>query len=415
MLREHRAFGAYWVSRVLATTAYQMQIVAVGWQMYELTHSALALGCVGLVQFLPSILLVLVTGQVADRFDRRRIVAICRFVHGSAVGVLLLANAMGWISAPVIFMVVFVIGISKAFEMPGQSALVPSLVPLERLSNAFAWSASAGEFATIIGPAAGGLLYLAGASVVYGTCVALFAVSGFFVLGLYRLLSPELLARLATGREAILNQPPARSKESLLAGIRFIRGQQIVFGAISLDMFSVLFGGATALLPIFAADILGTGPWGLGMLRSAPAVGALTMAVWLARHPLHRNAGRIMFAAVALFGVATIVFGLSRSLPLSLGALVVLGASDMVSVVMRSTLVQLETPDPMRGRVSAVNSLFIGTSNQVGEFESGVTAALFGASPAAVIGGVATIAIVALWVRWFPALYAVDGLHPKEG
>jgi hypothetical protein len=257
----------------------------------------------------------------------------------------------------------------------------------------------------------GGGLYIAGAGVVYGICVVLFTLSALLVGFLHRWLTPDLLERQRAARELAAAQAAARSKESLFAGFAYIRKRKIILGAISLDLFSVLFGGATALLPIFAGDILHSGPWALGMLRSAPAAGALVVAIWLARKPLQRHAGKIMFVAVALFGIATIIFGLSTWLPLSLAALALLGAADMVSVVIRSTLVQLQTPDAMRGRVSAVNGLFIGTSNQLGEFESGVTAALFGAAPAVVLGGALTLLVAGLWIRWFPMLYQVDELN----
>jgi len=289
-----------------------------------------------------------------------------------------------------------VIGGARAFTMPAQQTLLPSLVPASLLPRAVAANATAGQTAIVLGPALGGFLYVAGPALVYALCAAL-------------LVSASVLnSTLRIERRPRSQEPPTLA--TVFAGIAYIRRRRELLGAISLDLFAVLLGGATALLPIYARDILHTGPWGLGLLRSAPAVGALSMAVWLAHHPLERNAGRRMFAGVALFGIATIVFGVSRSFALSLAALIVLGASDMISIVVRLSLVQLRTPDAMRGRVSAVNSMFIGASNQLGEFESGVTAAWFGTVPAVVIGGIGTLLIVVLWMRWFRELAAVDSL-----
>jgi len=290
-----------------------------------------------------------------------------------------------------------IMGAARAFVHPTMSALLPSLVDQRQLPRALALSASARQTGVIVGPALGGALYAAGPEIVYITCAAAFAVSVAALVG------------MRSRRVAARREPATLS--SVLGGIAYIRSKPEILGAISLDLFSVLLGGATALLPIFARDILSAGPWGLGLLRAAPAVGALAMSVFLARHPLKRSVGRIMFASVAVFGLATIVFGLSWSFPLSLLALAVLGASDMISVVVRSSLVQLETPDEMRGRVSAVNSMFIGTSNQLGEFESGVTAAWFGTVPAVVLGGVGTLLVVAVWMRIFPELLHAERLE----
>jgi len=374
--------------------AYQMLTVAVGWQVYSLTGSALALGFVGLVQFLPAFALVLVVGHAADRFDRRHVLRVCQLVAIVAVVTLATGSAMGWITEHTIFALVFVVGCARAFEMPTMQALLPALVPLRLLPRAVASSASAGQTAIILGPAAGGLLYVAGPAWTYTACVAAYvaAVTLVSMIRYERPLTPRTPVTL----------------NSVFAGLSFIRSRQALLGAITLDMVAVLLGGATALLPIYAKEVFGTGPWGLGLLRSAPAVGALTMALYLARHPLQRHAGRTMFIAVAIFGVATIGFGLSRWSPLSLLYLVTLGAADMVSVVVRSSLIQLSTPDHMRGRVGAVNAMFIGTSNQLGEFESGVTAAWFGTVASVVIGGLGTLIVVGLWMRAFPALLAVD-------
>ena len=393
----HRAFREYWIARVGSVFAYQMQTVAVGWQVYALTGSPLDLGLVGLAQFLPSVALLLVVGHVADRSDRRRVIGWSRLVQCAASASLALLSATGAITEQAIFALVAIIGAARAFEMPTLQSLVPALVPRSLLARAVAASATAAQLAIVLGPALGGLIYIAGPETVYGLCAALFLAAGVIV-----------------SRISIEHSPARREQptlESVFAGIAFIRRRRELLGAISLDLFAVLLGGAAALLPVYARDILGTGPWGLGVLRSAPAIGALATAFWLARHPLQRHAGRTMLAAVAVFGAGTIVFGLSRWFPLSLAALIVLGASDMFSVVVRQSLVQLGTPDEMRGRVSAVNSMFIGASNQLGEFESGVTAAWFGTVPAVVLGGVGALLIVLAWRRLFPELAAVDRLE----
>jgi MFS family permease len=400
-LFDHPSFVRFWCARAAGVVAYQMQAVAVGWQIYALTGSVLDLGLVGLAQFLPSVALLLVVGHVADRYDRRRIVGLCRLVEGAASSVLALLSASGRISEHAIFVLIALIGAARAFEMPTQQTLLPALVPTRLLSRAVAASATAGQTAIVLGPALGGLLYVAGPATVYGLCAALFLVAG------------ALTSSLKIEREPRQREPVTLA--TLFAGIAFIRRQPALLGAISLDLFAVLLGGATALFPVYARDILHTGPWGLGLLRSAPAVGALAIAFWFARRPLERRAGRTMLVAVAVFGIASIVFGLSRSFALSLAALVVLGASDMISVVLRQSLVQLRTPDAMRGRVSAVNSMFIGASNQLGEFESGVTAAWFGTVASVVIGGVGTLLVVVLWARMFPELAHVDALDaPRE-
>jgi MFS family permease len=381
---------------VATSLAFQMQAVAVGWQGYALTGSAFYLGLIGLAQFLPMFLLSLVVGQVVDRFDRRRVASACQLIEALAAATLAAGSASGWLGRESLLAIVCVVGAARAFEGPTLHALVPGLVPGPLLPRAVAGSASANQTATILGPALGGLLYGAGATAVYSAAGALF-------LGASLLVARIRMQRVPPTREPV-------SLESLFAGVAFIRSRPAILGAISLDLFAVLLGGATALLPIYARDLLRTGPWGLGFLRAAPAVGALSMSVVMARHPLRRRVGRTMFGAVALFGLATIVFAVSTSLLLSLGALVVLGAADVISVVIRNSLVQIETPDAMRGRVSAVHSMFIGTSNQLGEFESGVTAAVFGVVPAAVLGGVGTIVVSLLWWRLFPDLARIDSL-----
>ncbi|TMH67056.1 MAG: MFS transporter [Betaproteobacteria bacterium] len=395
-LLAHRSFVLFWFARVAAMVAHQMLAVGVGWQVYALTGSALDLGLVGLAQFIPSFLLMLVAGHVADRFDRRRVLQACMVVEALAAGGLALGSYQGWITEHLIFALIFIVGAARAFQMPAMAALLPLLVPRRLFPRALATNSAAGQAAIIVGPALGGFVYVAGPAAVYATSVALFLLTGMTIY----------LVRLAHAQGRFEEV----GLDSVFAGIRYIRRHPTVLGAISLDLFAVLLGGATALLPVYARDILATGPWGLGLLRSSTAVGALAMAIYLARRPLKRHAGRLMFGAVALFGIATIIFGVSSSFTLSLIALSILGASDMVSVVVRSSLVQLQTPDAMRGRVSAVNALFIGTSNQLGEFESGVTAAWFGVVPSVVIGGLGTLLIVGLWMRLFPSLVRVDRL-----
>jgi MFS family permease len=396
-LRGHRPFVFFWFTRVASIVAYQMLTVAVGWQVYALTDSAFDLGLIGLVQFAPAVTLLLVAGHVADRFDRRHIARLCQGILALVAAALAAGSATHWITEHAIFLLVFVVGGARAFEAPAMQSLLPALVPPRLLPRAVASSASATQTAIIVGPAAGGLLYVAGPAWAYGTSALIFVVA-------------MVLVSLIRYERVIPKREPA-TLQSVFAGLVFIRGRQAMLGAITLDMVAVLLGGATALLPIYAKDILHTGPWGLGFLRSATAVGALTMALVLARRPLQRHAGRTMFIAVAIFGVATIVFGLSRWFPLSFAALVVLGASDMISVVVRASLIQLSTPDAMRGRVSAVNAMFIGTSNQLGEFESGTTAAWLGTVPSVVLGGIGTLLVVVLGMRLFPQLAGIDRLE----
>lgn len=396
----HRPFQFFWFARVFATVALQMQVVAVGWQVYAMTGSPLDLGLVGLAQFIPAFLLVLIAGHVADRYDRSVILRLCQIIEGLAAAGLALGTASGWLTREWIFLFVFVLGAARAFEAPSLQALLPGIVPMPMLPKAVAGSASANQVATIAGPAVGGLLYAYSPTLVYAICCGLF-ISASFLISLIN------VARVAPKREKI-------SVQVLFAGITFIKKKPAILGAISLDMFAVLLGGATALLPIYAKDILHTGPLGLGLLRAAPALGALVMAVALARWALNKNAGRKMFVSVAIFGVATIVFALSTSFLLSIGALIVLGAADMVSVVVRQTLVQMQTPDNMRGRVTAVNTLFVGTSNQLGEFRSGGMAEFTGALVSVLAGGIGTLLIVALWIKLFPSLLKVDNLTRSE-
>ncbi|GAA7760319.1 MAG: MFS transporter [Burkholderiaceae bacterium] len=392
------AFRHFWFARLCTTIAYQIFTVAVGWQMYDLTRDPFMLGMVGLVQFLPSIVLLLMSGHVADRFDRRIVVRTCQVLEALIAASMAVASFSGWVTSEHIFLFVAAIGGCRAFETPTLQALLPSVVTSRQLPRAVALSSSAGQTAIIIGPALGGFAYVAGPGVVYSISAALFAIAAVLVTTLKL-------------RQAAQRMTAQASLKTLFAGFAYIRSHQVLLGAVSLDLFAVLLGGATALLPIYARDILHTGPWGLGLLRSAPAIGALTTALWLARNPLNRRVGRVMFTAVAIFGLATMVFGVSKWLPLSMAALVVLGASDMISVVVRQTLVQLDTPDDMRGRVGAVNSVFIGASNQLGEFESGVTAALLGPVGAVLLGGVGTLIVVVTWMRLFPNLTERDRLH----
>lgn len=385
-----RPFRQFWCARVAAGFAYQMLSVAVGWQIYALTHRTLDLGLIGLAQFVPSLLLMLPAGHLADRYERRRILLAAEWLQGLALALLAAGSFLHWLNEGVILVLVVVIGVGKAFEFPVRQALLPGLVPPALLPRAMAASASAGQMTIMVGPALGGFLYLAGPGTVY-------AISACLYFG-----AVLLFWRMPPVPPPIVHEP--RTLKTVFAGIAYILHRPVIFGAISLDLFAVLLGGATALLPAFAHDILHTGPWGLGLLRAAPAVGALAISVWLAHRPLRNGVGKIMFAAVAGFGICTLVFALSTSFLLSLAALCLLGAFDMVSVVIRGTLVQLDTPDTMRGRVSAVNAMFVTTSNQLGEFESGVTAAWFGTVPAVVIGGLGTLAVVGLWMWWFPDL-----------
>lgn len=390
----HRNFALYLGARLLATLAVQMQSVAIGWQIYAITGDALDLGLIGLAQFLPFVVLVLPAGQVADRFDRRTIIAVCYAVEVVCAVLLLTYTLLGLTVVAPVFAVLALFGAARAFAMPASQALTPNLVPRESFGNAVALNSSTFYVATIVGPSLGGLLYVLGPDVVYQCVAALLVVS---VVLMTRVKLPAVERR---------NEPA--SLATLLEGIRFVRSKPVVLGAISLDLFAVLFGGATALLPAFAADVLHVGPEGLGILRTAPAVGAGLTAAALAAFPITHAVGRWMFAGVATFGCATIVFGLSQSFALSLGAMALLGAGDMVSVYVRQILIQLETPDEIRGRVSAVNAVFIGASNELGEFESGVTAAWWGLVPAVVVGGTATLVVTGLWMRLFPGLRTMD-------
>ena len=381
-------------ARLATSVAVQMQTVAVGWQVYEITRDPLDLGLIGLSQFLPFVVLVLPAGHFADRHVRQKLLSAC-YALELVCALLLLAFALSGLTVvwPV-FAVMVLFGIARAFAMPTGQALLPNVVPPALFSRAVAVNSTTWQLSTIVGPAIGGIVYLLGAPVVYGTVAALLTLAVILMLGVN---APA--PRRASGSVGF---------DSLLEGLRFVFRRRTILGAISLDLFAVLFGGATALLPAYASDILKVGPDGLGLLRAAPGVGAAAIALLLAWKPLTRRVGPAMLWGVALFGAATIVFGLSDTFLVSLAALAILGAADMVSVYIRHLLVQLETPDEIRGRVSAVSAVFIGASNELGEFESGVTAAWWGLRPAVVVGGVASVAIAGLWARWFPELRGMD-------
>jgi MFS family permease len=398
-LTRQRSFMRMWFARLAGTTGNQMLMVAVGWQMYELTGSAWDLGLVGLFQFVPALLLTLVAGHVADRVHRGRIVAVCLLAQG-LVALVLVAGSQGlgaaapWVSRDWLLGLSVVLGAARSFQMPAQQALTPMLVPPAMLPRAMAFSSSGMQASVIGGPALGGVIFVAGASAVYCTCALLFLIGCYLVLGVkYTHVAP-------------LREPVTMAV--MLAGAVFVWQRKTLLGAVSLDLFAVLLGGATALLPLFAKDILFVGPWGLGLLRAAPAAGALVMSALLTRWPLARRVGYRMLSAVAVYGACMVVFGLSTSFVLSLVVLALSGAADMVSVVVRQTLVQLETPNEMRGRVSAINSVFIGASNQLGEFESGATAAVLGPVGSVVLGGVGTLLAAAAWLRYFPELAQRD-------
>jgi MFS family permease len=391
-----RAFHRFLGVRLTGTAANQMLLVALGWQMYDLTGSAWDLGLVGLVQFVPALLLTIPAGLLVDRVDRRGVLIASLALQALVAGILAWSSASGAASRELILAVSIVIGAARALQMPSQQALLPTIVSAQALPRALATSSSVMQIAIIGGPALGGFLYAADAVVAYGVALALLAAA-------------VALASRIRVRAAESPRPPV-SLASVFAGFGFIRRHPVVLGAMSLDLFAVVLGGATALLPIFAKDVLGTGPWGLGLLRGAPAAGAFVMGVTLAHRPLRKRVGHWMFAAVALYGVAMLAFALSTVFAISLLALAVSGAADMVSVVIRQTLVQLETPDAMRGRVSAVNSTFIGASNQLGEFRAGAVAALLGPVGSVVVGSLGTLFVVAAWMRLFPVLVKRDTL-----
>ena len=395
-------FAVYELARFLIEIAIEMQSVAVGWQVYEITKRPLDLGLVGLAQFLPGILLFLVNGHVADRFDRRKLLMLCYCGFAAGSGLLwtiALRGARGMHpNVYPIYAVLVLVGAANALSGPVSRALLPQLVPEEHFPNAVAWNASVMQGGTILGPAVGGLIYALfhGPSAVYLTAM----LTSLVALACTLRIKPQMKQRTQE----------AASLDTVLAGFRYIGRHKLILGSISLDMFAVLLGGAVALLPVYAREILKTGPWGLGLLRSAPGVGAALMAILIAHRPLRGRAGPTMLWCVAGFGVCTILFGISRSIVLSLIALLLIGATDMVSIIIRGTLIQLGTPNEMRGRVNAVDMLFIGVSNEVGQFESGLTAQWFGTVPAVVLGGIGTLVVIALWAWWFPELRKADQL-----
>jgi MFS family permease len=392
-LFQQTGFLRFWLARLSGIMGNQMLMVAVAWHMYDVTSSAWDLGLVGLFQFVPALLMTLPAGHLADRVHRGRIFACCMALQALVATLMLVSSTQGFATRELILVLAVVLGVARAFQMPAQQALIPLLVPASLLPRAFALSATGMEMAVIGGPALGGLLYALGSNYVYVVCMALL-----------------LAASALTLTVRYDHQPPrtAATWASLFDGVKFVWQRKVVLGASSLDLFAVLLGGAVALLPIYARDILHTGPVGLGLLRSAPAVGALGMSLVLTRWPPRRKVGPRLLIAVGVFGLATLVFGLSTSFWVSLLALVITGAADCISVVTRNTLVQLETPDEMRGRVSAVNSIFIGASNQLGEFESGATAALWGPVGSVVVGGLGTMVVAGLWFKLFPALARRD-------
>jgi MFS family permease len=377
-----------------------MQMVAQGWLVYDMTGSSFYLGLVGLARAIPALAFSLVGGAVADRYDRRAIMRYCQVVKVLMVALLAAGTAMEWLTREWMFAILLVASTARAFELPVMQALLPSIVPMTILPRAIAASATAQQTAIISGPAIGGLLYLLGPVTVYLTCAAVYAIAAVLVSYI------ELISDTRDRRPITL--------ESVFAGFSYIWNRKILFGVMSLDLFVVLVGGITALLPIFAKDILNVGPFGLGWLQAASSIGSVSMALFLAYRPPFTRAGRTLLLAVAGFGLVTIVFGLSKSFALSFAMLLILGALDNISVVIRSTLLLVRTPDELRGRVGAVNSLFIGTSNQLGDFRAGVSAALFGAVPAVLIGGIGTLAVVAIWIKIFPALYRVERLEPQK-
>ncbi|NKB78360.1 MFS transporter [Ochrobactrum daejeonense] len=385
----HSAFKKYWGARFLSAFAVQIVSVSVGWQIYDLTRDAFNLGMVGLVQFLPALLLVLVTGAAADRFGRRFIMGLSLILESIVTASLLGLTLAGLFEPLIVFAALAVFGVARAFLGPSSASLVVNLVPAEDFANAVSWNSSAWQVATIVGPVAGPALRHFTGSGLFGR----HSLSAAWVVLIFSIPKPK--------QHTIAEQ---RSLSNMLAGFRYIWKEKIVLGAISLDLFAVLLGGTVALLPIYARDILDLGPWGLGLLRSAPGIGAVLTAVWLAGHPIRDHAGRVMFLFVGFFGFFNIVFGVSTLTWLSIIALALAGAADMISVYIRETLIQLWTPDYVRGRVNAVNMVFVGASNELGEFRAGLMAAAVGAVPAVVIGGLGSIAVAIVWAAMFPQL-----------
>ncbi|WP_117194993.1 MFS transporter [Rhizobium terrae] len=396
----HPSYTRFFFSRFLSAFSIQIVSVAVGWQMYDETRNPLYLGLIGLFQFLPSLLLILVTGSVADRYNRRAIMAICMVVGALCTGALLALTVTHFFSPWPVFGILIVFGIERAFMGPAVQSLGPNLVPEQDLPNAVAWNSSSWQTAAILGPVAGGLLYGISAVAAYSVAFAFLILAAVLVFMIPKPPQRNAVEKVSWGQ--------------ILAGFHFISQEKIVLGAISLDLFAVLLGGAVALMPIFARDVLELGPWGLGMLRAAPGVGAIVVAIYLAFYPIRHHAGMAMFVGVGLFGAGTLVFGISATPWLSIAALMLMGASDMISVYVRETLIALWTPDEVRGRVNAVNMVFVGASNELGEFRAGTMASIFGAVPAVVIGGVGTLAVAIVWALGFPKLRRIDSLEAPQ-
>jgi MFS family permease len=392
----HSAFLRYWVQRLLNTLAVQIVSVAVGWQIYDLTRDPFDLGLIGLTQFLPALALVLFTGAAADMFGRRMVMGVSQIIEIVCTAALFFLTIGGLSSATPVFALLVGLGVARAFVGPASSSLIVSLVPQKDFANAISWSTTCWQIGSVTGPVLGGLLYGVSPQAAYGTAAVLLAIAAAFTFAI-----PKPSERPKLGGHAL---------DDILGGFRYVWSEKIVFGAISLDMFAVLLGGAVALLPVFARDILEVGPWGLGLLRSAPGVGAILAAIWLSGHPIKDHAGALMFAGVALFGCCMILFGVSTVAWLSILALALFGAADMVSVYVREILIQLWTPDEVRGRVNAVNGVFIGASNELGEFRAGMMASWIGPVGAVVFGGVGAIAVAAIWAWQFPALRKMRSL-----
>jgi MFS family permease len=399
MLFRHPPFAFFFGANTLSRFSFQIGAVALGWQVYALTHSAFDLGLVGLVEFIPAALLTFAAGHAADHYPRQRVAQISMTIKGLTALLLAFGSFAGWLTITEIFAAAAVLGAANAFERPALQAILTRVTPTGMLQKGASITSGAQQVATICAPALGGLAYAVAPALPYTLMAAFLLVAGI------------LSGAIRLERQIIVKEPPTLA--ALFAGVRFVRDSPSILGTISLDLFAVLLGGATALLPIYASDILHTGPWGLGILRATPAVGALLMTALLAKHAITRRAGMRMFQAVIIFGLATMVFAMSRNMWLSLLALGVMGAADTVSVIIRLALVQLGTPDAMRGRVGAVNFLFINASNQLGGFESGVTAALLGTVPAVLLGGIGTVAVALLWMKLFPTLRNVERLEPS--
>jgi MFS family permease len=400
-LLRHGQYRIYFATRVATALAYQMLFVAVGWQIYDLTNSALDLGLVGLLLFIPSVPGTLLVGHVADHYDRRWVIRLAQIGKAICAGVLTVGSLTGTLGVSVIFSTVLAIGFCRAFDTPTLNTLVPGIVPKEMISRAVAGGSMANQVATISGPALGGILYIFGPEVVYGLCFLAFITASILV-GFIR-----------------LSYPPSEKKpitfETVFAGFTYLRRNRIIFGAVSLDLCVIMLGGVIALLPVYARDILQTGPWGLGLLRSAPAVGALIATIYLTRATLRRNSGKLIICALCIYGFSVLVFGISSWLPLSLAALMVYGAMDTLNAVIRQSMIQSRTPNDKLGRVMSVSSMFTSSASTLGQFESGVMAAIFGVVPSVLIGGFGAIAIALLWIKLFPELWRVQSVVPEKG